>query len=208
MNKPPLPVKADLALLEPFAGLTLEQIFVPVTEAEFATAAAEIQAAGFVGFDTESKPTFKVGEVSTGPHLVQFALENKAFLFQVHHAVGLPFLQALLESEQVVKIGFDLKSDGKHIHAKLGATLGGVLDLMKLFRQRGYTKDMGVRTAVGIVLQRNFNKSKRISTSDWSRRELNPPQLLYAANDAYAALQVWRGLNLPPADLAESNDNK
>ncbi len=199
--KPILPTKTELALLEAFAGLTLQQIVVPATEAEFSAAAAEIQAAGLVGFDTESKPTFKVGEVSSGPHLVQFALPNKAFLFQVHQAAGLPFLRALLESEQVVKVGFDLKSDRKHIHAKLGATLAGVLDLMKVFRQRGYAKDMGVRTAVGMVLQRNFSKSKRISTSDWSRCELSPPQLLYAANDAYAALQVWRGLNLSPADL-------
>lgn len=198
--RPIPPSKDELALLEPFVGLTLAQIVVPTSEAAFAAAAAEILAAGVVGFDTESKPTFKVGEVSTGPHLVQFALPDKAFLFSVHHAEGLPFLRTLLAAEQVVKVGFDLKSDGKHIHAKLGATLGGVLDLMRVFRQRGYAKDMGVRTAVGIVLQQNFTKSKRISTSDWSQRELNPSQLLYAANDAYAALQVWRGLNLPLPD--------
>lgn len=198
--RPIPPSKDELALLEPFVGLTLAQIVVPASEAAFAAAAAEILAAGVVGFDTESKPTFKVGEVSTGPHLVQFALPDKAFLFQVQHAEGLSFLRTLLASEQVVKVGFDLKSDGKHIHAKLGASLGGVLDLMRVFRQRGYAKDMGVRTAVGIVLQQNFTKSKRISTSDWSRQELNSSQLLYAANDAYAALQVWRGLNLPLPD--------
>jgi hypothetical protein len=65
------PRKAETTLLEPFVGLTLSQIVVPVTAAEFAEAAKNILAAGVVGFDTESKPTFTKGEVSTGPHIVQ-----------------------------------------------------------------------------------------------------------------------------------------
>ena len=52
------PTKAEIALLEPFIGLTLERIHVPTSREEFASAAAEIKAAGIVGFDTESKPTF------------------------------------------------------------------------------------------------------------------------------------------------------
>jgi hypothetical protein len=123
------PTKAEIALQEPFVGLTLECIHVPVSREEFATATAEIKAAGIVGFDTESKPTFAVGEVSDGPHVVQFALHDRAYLFQIHQAEGHPFLIELLQSEQVLKVGFDLKSDGRHIHTKLGVNLGGVVDL-------------------------------------------------------------------------------
>jgi len=77
MNKT-APTKADIALLEPFVGLALEHIHVPTTTAAFALATAEIKAAGLVGFDTESKPTFVTGDVSEGPHVVQFALQDKA----------------------------------------------------------------------------------------------------------------------------------
>ena len=72
------PTKAEIALLEPFSGLTLERIHVPTNSEEFASAAAEIKAAGIVGFDTESKPTFVTGDVSEGPHVVQFALHDRA----------------------------------------------------------------------------------------------------------------------------------
>ncbi|MFY9261173.1 MAG: 3'-5' exonuclease [Gallionella sp.] len=197
MTKPPVPTKPEIALFDPFIGLTLAEIVVPMTTAEFAAARDEIMAAGIVGFDTESKPTFAVGEVSTGPHLVQFALSHKAFLFQLHHEAGLPFLVELLGSASLIKVGFGLKSDRKHIHAKLGVALRAVVDLNAVFRQDGYHKDMGVRAAVGLVLGQRFPKSKSVSTSNWAKAELNPAQLLYAANDAYAALKVLEALNLP-----------
>lgn len=200
MSKP-VPTKPEIALFEPFVGLTLAEIVVPTTIEEFAAATEEMMAAGIVGFDTESKPTFTTGEVSTGPHLVQFALPHKAFLFQIHHEAGLPFLVALLESEALIKVGFGLKSDRKHIHAKLGVALNGLVDLNTVFRRDGYHKDMGVRAAVGLVLGQRFPKSKSVSTSNWSREELNPAQLLYAANDAYAALKVLEALNLSRTDL-------
>jgi len=195
------PTKPEIALMEPFAGLTLERIHVPKSREEFASATAEIKAAGIVGFDTESKPTFVTGDVSEGPHVVQFALHNKAYLFQLHRAEGLPFLIELLQSKQVVKVGFDLKSDSAHIHAKLGIHLGAVADLNTVFSMDGYHKHMGVRAAVGLVFNQRFPKSKRVTTSNWSQTQLTPQQLLYAANDAYAALKVLEALNLPREGL-------
>jgi ribonuclease D len=72
----------------------------------------------------------------------------------------------------------------------LGVTLSAVLDLDTVFR-KGH---IGVRAAVGAVLQRDFRKSKRITTSNWAAEGLTPAQLLYAANDAFAALQVMEAL--------------
>lgn len=195
------PTKAEIALLEPFVGLTLERIHVPASRDEFASAAAEIRAAGIVGFDTESKPTFSVGDVSEGPHLVQFALHGCAYLFQIHQTEGLPFLIELLQSEQVIKVGFDLKSDGGHIHAKLGIYPGGMVDLNTVFRMGGYHKYMGVRAAVGLVFKQRFSKPRHVTTSNWSQHQLTRQQLLYAANDAYAALKVLEALGLPREDL-------
>ncbi len=195
------PIKEEISLMEPFVGLALENILVPSCEEEFATATADIKAAGLVGFDSESKPTFAVGEVSEGPHLVQFALSDKAYLFQLCHAEGLPFLLELLQSEQVIKVGFDLKSDSAHIFAKLGIHLGGVVDLNTIFSMDGYGKHLGVRTAVGLVFNRRFTKSKKITTSNWSLARLTSRQLLYAANDAYAALKVLEALNLQREEL-------
>lgn len=195
------PSKAETDLLPPFAGLTPERIFVPGTAADFAAAAEEIRAARQVGFDTESKPTFKTGEISSGPHVVQFALPDKAFIFQVHHRDCRPVLADLLHAEDVLKIGFGLSSDRAQVHARFGVPLRGLVDLDRVFRKRGYNNSIGVRAAVGVVLGQNFRKSKSVTTSNWSQPVLNAAQLQYAANDAWAALRVFQALDLSPDDL-------
>lgn len=188
------PSKDETALMPPFPGLPLERIFVPRTRDDFAAAFDEILAHGRAGFDTESKPTFTFGEVSEGPHVVQFALSDKAFIFQPHRPDGHAFLTELLASPKVLKIGFGLQSDKGQIQAKLGVQLQSVLDLNSVFRKEGYNNSMGVRAAVGVVFQQHFHKSKKTTTSNWEARELNDKQLLYAANDAYAALRVYDAL--------------
>jgi ribonuclease D len=195
------PTKEEIALMEPFVGLALERIHVPVSREDFAAATAAIKAAGIVGFDTESKPTFVTGDVSEGPHVVQFALHDKAYLFQVHRAEGMPFLIELLHSDEVIKVGFGLKSDSGHIFNKLGVKFGGVVDLNTVFSMKGYRKEIGARAAVGMIFNQRFAKSKRITTTDWSQPRLTHQQMVYAANDAYAALKVLEALNLPRAEL-------
>ena len=187
--------------MEPFVGLTLPHVHVPETRDQFAAASADIKAAGIAGFDTESRPTFVVGDVSEGPHVVQFALHDRAYLFQVHRTEGLPFLIGLLQSDEVIKVGFGLRSDSGQIFRKLGIKFGGVVDLNTVFSMQGYRKEMGARAAVGLVFKQRFAKSKKITTTDWSQHELTQQQMLYAANDAYAALKVLEALDLPREDL-------
>lgn len=188
------PSKAETALLQPFSGLALESIHVPKTPEAMEQAGREIVAAGLAGFDTESKPTFHVGEKSDGPHIVQFALSTKAFIFQLRLPDCRELVSELLQSERVLKVGFGLKNDRGQIHSKLGVPLRGVLDLDQIFRKQGYSKQIGVRAAVGALLGQNFPKSKRVTTSNWAAADLAPRQLLYAANDAYAALRVMQAL--------------
>jgi ribonuclease D len=132
---------------------------------------------------------------------VQFALHDRAYLFQLHRAEGLPFLMDMLQSEQLIKVGFGLKSDRGHIYAKLGVHFCAVVDLNTVFSMDGYHKEMGVRAAVGLVFKRRFAKARHVTTSNWSLPRLTPQQMLYAANDAYAALKVLEALNLPREDL-------
>jgi ribonuclease D len=189
------PTKLETALLEPFVGLTLEAIVVPVTKQEFAIATNEIMQAAMVGFDTESKPTFAVGEVSTGPHIVQFATYTTGFIFQLYHPDCLGYLTEILQSSNVEKIGFGLESDRAQIQKKLGLTVNALIDLNTVFRKQGYPRTAGVRAAVAIMLNQKFHKSKRVTTTNWSLPHLTTAQKLYAANDAYAALKVMEALH-------------
>jgi ribonuclease D len=201
------PSKTDTALLELFPGLSIAQIFVPRTRAEFSAATQEILAAGQVGFDTESKPVFAAGVASDGPHIAQFALHDKAFIFQLSHSACREPLMRIFASEDVLKAGFGLKSDLGQIQAKFGIKLQAVLDLNQVFSRQGYSKFMGVRAAVGAVLHQRFHKSKHTTTSNWSVAQLTPKQLLYAANDAYAALKVFEALKLANGEWEAHDGN-
>ena len=205
LPRPIAPSKDDTDLLPPFVGLRLEQIEVPTTSAELARAVEHLLSHRFVGFDTESKPTFAKGEAASGPHVVQFATLNRGYIFQVPHGEARgesrDALAALLQSQAMVKVGFGLKSDRGHIQRKLGAQPNAILDLTTYFKHQGYRNEVGVRGAVAMVLQQRFQKSKRVSTSNWANAQLSDSQLLYAANDAYGAICVLDALSVPHSQL-------
>ena len=90
------PLKADIAGLEPFEGLHLRRIFVVTEARQAALAVDELLLAGEIGFDTESKPTFLKGQKSEGPHVLQFATLEKAFIFQSHCDASQPAVVELL----------------------------------------------------------------------------------------------------------------
>lgn len=205
LPRPIAPSKDETELLPPFVGLRLEQIEVPVTPAEFANALDDLLSQDFVGFDTESKPTFAKGEAASGPHVVQFATRDRGYIFQVGHGEtrgeSREALAMLLQSTTMIKVGFGLKSDRGHIQRKLGAQPRAILDLTTYFKLQGYRNEVGVRGAVAMVLQQRFQKSKRISTTNWANPMLTESQLLYAANDAYGAIRVLDALNVPRSEL-------
>lgn len=192
----PTPGKEEIALLEPFERLGLARIVVVSTAEQAKQACAELATAKVLGFDTESKPTFVKDEVSEGPHIVQLSNANKAWVFQLHDPQCSAIVAQLLANDSITKAGFGLGDDRKRIIAKLGVEPGGVLELNTIFRERGYRKDMGVKGAVAVLFNKRFLKSKRAATSNWANPHLSEAQLVYAANDAYAAFRVFEALKL------------
>ena len=191
----PTPDKEQIALLEPFERLKLDQIALVSTAQQAARALEELYGATTLGFDTESKPTFAKNEASTGPHIVQLSTLDRAYIFQLEDAECRRAVSLLLAGA-VIKAGFGLGDDRRRIIHKLGVDPQGVLDLNAVFRERGYRKDMGVRGAVAVVFDKRFIKSRKASTSNWANTQLQESQLVYAANDAYAALRVYLALGL------------
>ena len=114
------PTKDEIAAMEPFDGLGLENIFVVTNAQQAEIARSELMAAGAVGFDTESKPTFHKGQKSEGPHVLQFSLVQKAFIFQSHVTESEAAVITLLRSSNLIKIGFGLKGDLQQISDRYG----------------------------------------------------------------------------------------
>jgi ribonuclease D len=190
------PDKEQIALLEPFERLGLDRIQLVATAMQARTAHAELAKERAWGFDTESKPTFVKEQVSQGPHIVQLSTARKAWVFQLHDLECRAIVADLLALPGVVKAGFGLGDDRKRITSKFGVEPVGVLELNMVFRERGYRKDMGVKGAVAVLFNRRFIKSRKATTSNWANARLTEAQLIYAANDAYAALRVFDALGL------------
>ncbi len=174
-----------------FEGLALDRIVMPSTPAQCSQAADDLLSFAQIGFDTESKPTFKIGEVSTGPHLIQLATPQTAYLFHVGLDGCIEAAKAVLESKQSLKVGFGLSSDRTRLRSRLGIELCHYIDLGTTLRYEGKKGQVGLRGAVAAVLGARVSKSRSVSTSNWANRMLTDAQKYYAANDAYAALQVF-----------------
>ena len=89
-----LPSKEYIQSLPRFQNLAFENILVIKTLQQCQSIEGELKIAAVLGFDSESKPTFNKGEVQTGPHLIQLATFEKAYLFQVSDEI-LNFLKPL-----------------------------------------------------------------------------------------------------------------
>jgi ribonuclease D len=192
----PTPDKDAIALLPPFERLGLDRITLVCTGTQAQQAFDQLTQARAWGFDTESKPTFKVGEQSDGPHILQLSTAERAWVFQLHAPDCRAMAAKLLALGGIAKAGFGLGDDRKRIIHKLGIEPQGILELNTVFHQRGYRKDMGVKGAVAVLFNQRFIKSKKAATSNWANAHLSEAQLVYAANDAYAAIRVWEALGL------------
>jgi ribonuclease D len=191
MSHTPSPTKDHIATLPLFPRLDSKAIVLVSQAQQALQAKSDLQGKLVLGFDTESKPTFKVGEVSTGPHIVQLATADTAYIFQLTDAVCREVVCELLTSRAVLKVGFGLQGDHTQILRTLCVVPANVLDMNSLFKAQGYTKEIGVKSAVAVLFKQRFVKSRKATTSNWANASLSEGQLIYAANDAWAALRVY-----------------
>jgi RNA polymerase sigma factor for flagellar operon FliA len=201
--------------LPPYEGIALADVRLVRNRADADGALAALLASDAIGFDTESKPTFQKGEQSTGPHLVQLATDEHAYLFQIGArparapdpaegtppalVPGIDVLRAVLESPAILKVGFGLGDDLRRLRAKLGIEPRNVLDLSTALR-RGERNALGAKTAVARFFGQRLQKSRKITTTNWALPRLTDKQILYAADDAHVALRIYRHwrANPPP----------
>jgi RNA polymerase sigma factor for flagellar operon FliA len=187
-----------------YTGVSMARITLVDNAVLAARALAALLAAPAIGFDTESKPTFLKGEISTGPHLVQLATDEHVYLFPVIFAANHDVLRQILAAPNVLKVGFGLGNDRSALRSRLGIELANVLDLGEALRGPGHRGTVGAKVAVAHYFGQKFQKSKKVGTSNWASSRLNERQLLYAANDAHVALQIYRAWLRDPERLAQT----
>ena len=187
------PTKDQIRELPLYVGLGLADIQVVENEHDANEALAHLIGEACLGFDTESKPIFRKGEVSPGPTLIQLATASKGFLFPVRFPVALAVARAILSNPAIKKVGFGLSGDNKELRTKLEIEIVNTEDLsVKLKRLAGEKNTIGARAAVAMVLKTRLGKGAQ--KSNWGAYPLKENQILYAANDAHSAICIEHSL--------------
>ena len=202
---PDIAIEPELPL---YQGVAIADVVMVMSADAAAEARQVLLAEDVIGFDTEAKPTFSKGEVSTGPHLIQLATENRVYLFPVGALPNLNGMKAILESKQILKVGFGLDGDVSQLRARLGIEARNILDLSRALRGDKPRQSLGAKTAVAKFFGRRLVKSKRVTTSNWANPRLTERQILYAANDAQVALRVYRAALLADPLLRAAGDGE
>lgn len=188
---------------EEVAALDLIQYAGPIdvidSSEAFEEAIAQISQEDLLGFDTETRPSFKKGKVYP-TSLIQIASLEKAWILRVSR-IGYPgALLELLSNENPLKIGLGLQDDLRRLRADFHFEPSGFLDLqhyVEAFR----IEEKGLKKISGIVLNRRISKSQQVS--NWDADILSEPQLRYAATDAWICLKIYHSLR---ASIKKADD--
>ncbi len=144
-----------------------------------------------VGFDTETRPSFKKGQhyiIS----LMQISTEDTCFLFRLNY-IGIPeSLKNFLKSDSNLKVGLSLRDDFGAIRKRADVELSNFLDLQKYVNQFGI-EEASLQKIYAILFSKRITKGQRLT--NWEADTLTEPQKKYAALDAWACLKIYNLLN-------------
>lgn len=187
------PTKEQISNCPLYEGLALSDIYIIENEQDAQQALAVLQNEVCLGFDTETKPTFRKGQISPGPALIQLATVTNAYLFPTRFPAAVDAAGILLGDANIKKVGFGLRGDKDALRNKLAINLVNIDDLsVQLKHLIGEKNTLGARAAVALML--NQRLSKGAQKSNWGLYPLKTHQIKYAANDAHAAICVANAL--------------
>ena len=164
---------------------------------EMEAAAAVLANEKHLGFDTETRPSFKKGDYYP-PALIQLATEQCVYLFRISKTETFDPLVPILESPDILKTGVAIKDDVKELRAIQDFTPSGFVEITDITVKLGY-ENRGLRALAGLMLKGRISKAAQVS--NWERPELDNKQVRYAATDAWISREIYRQA------VAESESN-
>ncbi len=140
-----------------------------------------------IGFDTETRPSFKKGIVNK-VSLLQLSTRNKAFLFRLNK-IGLPNeIVDILGDPEIVKPGVAIRDDIRGLQNLRNFEPAGFIELQDYAKELGI-QNFSLKKLTAIVL--GFRISKTQQLSNWDADSLSEAQEIYAATDAWTALEIF-----------------
>jgi len=182
--------KETILTLDPetFTG----RIIVVQSLAEAEKAVDYLSRCSIIGFDTETRPSYKKG-VYHLVSLIQLSTEDTCFLFRLN-IIGFPrCLIDLLSNPNVKKIGLSLKDDFSSINRRQAFTPEGFVDLQKIVQEYGMTV-ISLQKVYATLFNKKISKNQRLT--NWEADVLTESQKKYAALDAWACLKIYNQLKV------------
>ncbi len=166
------------------------EIVVVDREEQIEAACRDIATYPIVGFDTETRPSFKAG-VSYKVSLLQLSTPTRCYLFRLHKFPFNRAIQSILESHDILKIGADVDGDIRSINQLFKINADGFYDLQSYIWEWGIG-EKSLRKMSALILGYRISKAQRLS--NWEASTLTPQQQTYAATDAWACTEIYNRL--------------
>lgn len=180
--------KTKIATLpsETFPG----RIVVVVSPYEAEKAVDYLLSQPILGFDTETRPSFRKGAVHK-VSLLQVSTKDICFLFRLNHLGLTQPLLRLLEDTTVLKIALSWHDDIAMLHKLADFKPGIFIELQKCVGRLGI-KDLSLQKLYANLFGKKI--SKRQQLSNWDADVLGEAQKQYAATDAWACIKIYEEL--------------
>lgn len=153
-----------------------------------------------IGFDTETKPSFKKGRINKVA-LIQIAADDTCYLFRINKFGLIDEIIDLFENKEIKKIGLSLKDDYLVMHKSRPFVHENFIDLQNYVKNYGIS-DNSLQKIYAIMFGGRISKSQRLS--NWEADELTGSQQMYAAIDAWACLKIYNALEANEFEIEKS----
>ena len=164
------------------------KIVVVLSEVEAERAVDYLLAQPVLGFDTETRPSFKKG-VHHKCSLLQVSTADCCFLFRLNYIGLCPAVKRLLEDTTVTKVGLAWSNDAHGLRELGEFEMGTFVDIQDMARQIGIEDQSLMKLYANVFGERI---SKREQLTNWERDVLEESQKRYAAIDAWACVRLYK----------------
>ncbi len=161
-------------------------------------AAISLEKCSIIGIDTETRPSFRKGEVHL-VSLLQLATDEVSYLFRLNKVGLTPSIVRLLENPKLLKIGLSLKDDFLMLKKRASFNPEGYIELQEYVSAFGI-EEKSLQKIYAILFGEKISKGQRLS--NWDAEQLTIAQQEYAAIDAWACLKIYHKLE----ELKQSGD--
>lgn len=157
------------------------------TEAAALKAVEELKKSTLLGFDTETRPSFRKGEFYHVA-LLQLATHDCCYLFRLNKIPLMKEIVEILKDEEIKKVGVAIRDDVIGLQKLSSFTPGGFIDLAEKTRI-SRSISLSLRSLCGMYLKQRLSKGAKVT--NWEYPVLSEAQARYAANDAFVSLLIF-----------------